>query len=91
VPIHSAIPEEKKRTLDPEGGYDDPDEGMNAELNALAGQNEISMNALPNKDYLEKTIMPTVLKALTMVAESRPANPIEFVAYYLLKHNPDFK
>ena len=39
--------------------------------------------------YLEATVTPTVMKALQEVCEARPENPLEFVAYYLLKHNPD--
>lgn len=44
---------------------------------------------MPTKFYLEKTITPTVLKALTEVVRARPENPLEFVAFYLLKHNPN--
>ena len=29
------------------------------------------------------------MKALTECAKARPDNPLEFVAYYILKHNPD--
>lgn len=49
----------------------------------------ISINNLPTKAYLEGTITPTVLRALTEVCQARPDNPLEFVAYYLLKHNPN--
>lgn len=49
------------------------------------------MHNLPTKQYMESTITPTVLRALTEVARARPENPLEFVAYYLLKHNPQRK
>ena len=49
----------------------------------------VSVNNLPTKAYLEATIIPTVLRALTEVSQARPDNPLEFVAYYLLKHNPN--
>ena len=39
--------------LDPEGGYDDPEEGERAEKIAMCSQNRINVNALPNQDYLE--------------------------------------
>ncbi len=55
----------------------------------MTRQAPLSVNNLPTKFYLEKTITPTVLKALTEVARARPDNPLEFVAYYLLKHNPN--
>ena len=75
--------------LDPEGGYPDPDVGRQAELAAMTKQAPVSVNNLPTKAYLEKTITPTVMKALSEVCRARPDNPIEFVAYYILKHNPN--
>ena len=38
---------------------------------------------------MEQTISPTVMKALSELCRARPENPIEFVAYYILKHNPN--
>ena len=52
-------------------------------------QPPIHINSLPTKIYLEATIVPTVMRALQEVCEARPENPLEFVAYYLLKHNPN--
>lgn len=75
--------------LDPEGGYKNPEEGRAAEIAAMTKQAPLSVNNLPTKFYLEKTITPTVLKALSEVARARPDKPLEFVAYYLLKHNPN--
>lgn len=49
------------------------------------------MNALPTQAYLEATIVPTVMRALHEVCNARPENPLEFVAYYILKHNPNRK
>ena len=49
----------------------------------------LSLNALPTKMYLDQTVVPTVMMALQEVCEARPENPLEFVAYYILKHNPN--
>ena len=49
----------------------------------------LSINALPTKMYLDATVVPTVMQALQEVCEARPENPLEFVAYYILKHNPN--
>ena len=57
----------------------------------MTGQAKINVNALPSKAYLEATIVPTVMRALTEVCIARPENPLEFVAYYILKHNPNKK
>ena len=46
------------------------------------------MNSLPSKMYLDATVAPVVMQALQEVCEARPDNPLEFVAYYILKHNP---
>ena len=75
--------------LDPEGGYADKEAGQAAEIAAMTRQAPLSVNNLPTKYYLEKTITPTVLKALSECAKARPDKPLEFMAYYLLKHNPD--
>ena len=75
--------------LDPEGGYLNPELGRQTELAAMTKQCPVSVNNLPTKSYLEQTIAPTVLKALSEVSKARPDNPIEFVAYYILKHNPN--
>ena len=52
-------------------------------------QPPLHVNALPTKMYLDATVIPTVMQALQEVCEARPENPLEFVAYYILKHNPD--
>jgi protein dpy-30 len=57
----------------------------------MISSSKININALPTKAYLEATIVPTVMRALTEVSEARPDNPLEFIAYYILKHNPNRK
>jgi protein dpy-30 len=52
---------------------------------------KINVNALPTQAYLDATIVPTVMRALHEVCHARPDNPLEFVAYYILKHNPNRK
>ncbi len=64
---------------------------MRAELAAMSSQAKINVNALPSKAYLEATVVPTVMRALHEVCQARPDNPLEFVAYYILKHNPNRK
>ena len=55
----------------------------------MTKQAPVTVNNLPTKAYLEQTIQPTVMRALAEVCRARPDNPMEFVAYYLLKHNPN--
>ena len=77
--------------LDPEGGYTNPKQGLHAEKIAMMSMPPMNINALPTKMYLDQTVVPTVMQALQEVCEARPENPLEFVAYYLLKHNPSRK
>ena len=63
--------------------------GLEAEKKAMCSMPPLSVNALPSKMYLDATVVPTVMQALQEVCEARPENPLEFLAYYLLKHNPD--
>ena len=51
----------------------------------------LHVNALPTKMYLDATVVPVVMQALQEVCEARPDNPLEWVAYYMLKHNPEKK
>ena len=74
--------------VDPDTAFDDEEEGLSAERKALNFVNENNINILPTKEYIEKTLLKLLLQALTIVAKERPDNPIEFVAYYMLKHNP---
>ena len=82
--------EEKPEELPPEPPYvdcdtafDDEEEGLSAERKALNFTNENTVNILPTKEYLEKTVLTELLKALKITARERPENPVEFVAYYM--------
>ena len=46
---------------------------------------------LPIRTYLDQTVVPILIQALAELAKERPPNPIEWVAHYLLKHNPETK
>jgi len=69
-------------------GYDDLNEGRIAEKVAMAGQPKVSLQALPLREYLDETVVPLLLEGLQALARERPANPVEYLAAYLLKHNP---
>ena len=44
---------------------------------------------MPVRAYLDKTVVPILLQALSECAKERPAHPIEYVANYLLENNPE--
>lgn len=76
------------RMIDPESGYDDPEEGNKAEEAVMRISNKINPRAKPTRNYLNDTVSEIILKALYELDQCRPDNPVEFFAYYLLKHNP---
>ena len=48
----------------------------------------MNLDALPTRAYLDQTVVPVLMQALSALVQERPADPIEFVAQYLLRHNP---
>lgn len=43
---------------------------------------------LPTRQYLDQSVVPVVLRGLAAVAKDRPADPLEFLANFLLKNRP---
>lgn len=41
---------------------------------------------LPHKEYLYHTVMSSLLPALELAQRDRPADPINFIAFYMLRH-----
>lgn len=41
---------------------------------------------LPPKDYLYRNVIPALLPALEACQRDRPSDPIEFIAFYMLRH-----
>eukprot|EP00294_Goniomonas_avonlea_P002428 CAMPEP_0114548316 /NCGR_PEP_ID=MMETSP0114-20121206/4918_1 /TAXON_ID=31324 /ORGANISM="Goniomonas sp, Strain m" /LENGTH=99 /DNA_ID=CAMNT_0001732901 /DNA_START=31 /DNA_END=330 /DNA_ORIENTATION=+ len=86
-----AAPEPKKTSLPPaapNSGYDDKIEGQAAEKAAMSVQDKLDQQALPIRAYLDQTVVPLLLQGLSTLVKERPANPVEYLAGYLLKHNP---
>lgn len=50
---------------------------------------QAQLQNMPLRMYLDKTVVPLLLQALTECAKERPQYPIEFVANYLLENNPE--
>jgi protein dpy-30 len=46
------------------------------------------MQSLPIRAYLEQTVVPLLLQGMAALVKERPPNPVEYLAAYLLKHNP---
>ncbi|KAL9926838.1 protein dpy-30 homolog [Glossina fuscipes] len=66
-----------------------PSANSNASNPTAASQckkNRSDLNALPTRQYLDQTVAPILLHALQTLARERPADPINFLAAYLLKN-----
>lgn len=44
------------------------------------------MSSIPTKQYIDQTVAPILLEGLKSLAKERPADPIQYLADYLLKH-----
>ncbi|CAK0829611.1 unnamed protein product [Prorocentrum cordatum] len=68
--------------------YADPAEGAAAERLAMDARLAMETHDLPLRQYLDQYVVPTLLPGMNAVTEERPENPVEWLAYYLLKNNP---
>mmetsp|Transcript_8859 Transcript_8859/g.11399 ORF Transcript_8859/g.11399 Transcript_8859/m.11399 type:complete len:127 (+) Transcript_8859:137-517(+) len=48
----------------------------------------INQQALPVRAYLDQTVVPLLLDGMSELAKVRPDNPVEWLAAYLLRNNP---
>ncbi|KAI6238225.1 hypothetical protein M3Y99_00721800 [Aphelenchoides fujianensis] len=70
-----------------------PPAAVFAEPNAPAQKKEEEAGQqqfLPTRQYLDQTVVPILLLGLGAVAKERPADPIEFLANYLLREKGRF-
>mmetsp|Transcript_17544 Transcript_17544/g.26641 ORF Transcript_17544/g.26641 Transcript_17544/m.26641 type:complete len:160 (-) Transcript_17544:64-543(-) len=47
-----------------------------------------NMKSLPIRAYLDQTVVPILLEGMSELVKERPSNPVEWLAAYLLKHDP---
>ncbi|EEY55691.1 uncharacterized protein PITG_09652 [Phytophthora infestans T30-4] len=66
----------------------DEDEAKEAEPVGESVQDKVEVQALPIRAYLDQTVVPILLQGMSALVKERPPNPIEWLAAYLLKNNP---
>jgi protein dpy-30 len=59
-----------------------------AEKDLDAAQEKLNLQSLPIRAYLDQTVVPLLLDGMSALVKERPPNPVEWLAAYLLKHNP---
>jgi protein dpy-30 len=47
------------------------------------------VKSLPTRQYLDQTVVPILLEALSALAKERPPEPVDFLTEYLQKHKQD--
>eukprot|EP00617_Octactis_speculum_P001423 CAMPEP_0185774674 /NCGR_PEP_ID=MMETSP1174-20130828/79321_1 /TAXON_ID=35687 /ORGANISM="Dictyocha speculum, Strain CCMP1381" /LENGTH=104 /DNA_ID=CAMNT_0028461973 /DNA_START=39 /DNA_END=353 /DNA_ORIENTATION=+ len=51
-------------------------------------QGKMNLQALPIRAYLDETVVPILLDGMSALVKERPPNPVEWLASYLVKNNP---
>ncbi|KAL3161769.1 hypothetical protein ABBQ38_008864 [Trebouxia sp. C0009 RCD-2024] len=72
----------------PQNPQSSPLEAGKAEKIALNTHAALNTAAMPVRQYLEATVVPVLMSGLGQVVRERPSDPVEYLAAYLLKHNP---
>lgn len=49
------------------------------------------VQSLPTRQYLDQSVVPILLQGLTALSKERPAEPIDFLAAYLMKNKHMFQ
>ena len=68
---------------------DEHKEAEDAAAAAMNVQTKLNVQSLPIRAYLDQTVVPILLQGMSSLVKERPANPVEFLAHYLLQNNPD--
>ena len=45
-------------------------------------------SGVPVRTYLDNTVVPILLQAMSALVKERPEDPVQYVAEYLMKNNP---
>ncbi|CAM9424053.1 unnamed protein product [Chrysoparadoxa australica] len=80
----AAAPEAAAASPAPEGAA----EVQSAEKQVDDLQDRLSNQSLPIRAYLDQTVVPILLDGMSVLVKERPPNPVEYLAAYLMKHNP---
>merc|ERR1712192_135093 len=80
-----------RRAASSSSGVDTGTEAAFPEKRADDAPPRTGMQDMPLRQYLDTFVVPTLMPGLKAIGEERPENPVEWLAHYLLKNNPDLK
>eukprot|EP01025_Chloroclados_australasicus_P030838 TRINITY_DN3102_c0_g1_i1.p3 TRINITY_DN3102_c0_g1~~TRINITY_DN3102_c0_g1_i1.p3 ORF type:complete len:156 (+),score=38.08 TRINITY_DN3102_c0_g1_i1:88-555(+) len=72
----------------PPPAFKDPEQAKNIQKAATKAGVTYNKNTLPIRQYLEQTVVPILLQGMSALVKERPERPIQFLAAYLMKHDP---
>ena len=58
------------------------------QVDAVPGAENAESSGVPVRTYLDNTVVPILLQAMSALVKERPEDPVNFVAEYLMKNNP---
>ncbi|XP_054265323.1 protein dpy-30 homolog [Macrosteles quadrilineatus] len=73
--LHKVISAEREREA-PDGG--------------TAKKSRVDLKSLPTRQYLDQTVVPILLQALSALSKERPDDPISYLSAYLLKNKSQY-
>lgn len=68
-----------------------PDAAKKVEDAANKTAAQVNTKALSVRQWLESAVVPVVYQGMVAAARERPDDPIEYLAAYLIEHNPKKK
>jgi len=85
----------RKAEDEPEGGAATAEGGAGTGVTTAAApakkpkMSAADIKSLPTRQYLDQTVVPILLEALSALAKERPPDPVDFLTEYLEKHKQD--
>jgi protein dpy-30 len=72
----------------PAPAFPTADAAKKVEETAKKAKVEASAKAMPSRQYLESSVVPILMQGMQELAKERPEDPVQYLAAYLIKHNP---
>ena len=99
--VNTTTPEQMEAQPTTDSGEQQPNEGQAPSAETMKENNSSSqqqsgektkpdLSTLPTRAYLDQTVVPILLQAMSQLAKERPVKPITFLAEYLLNHKEKY-